>query len=1113
MWLRSCVGLDQLFSRKSGIGVVMLSRDDERDSTDQDSTDQDSTDQSHEAEPSPDAAAPDAAAPDAEAVDAAAAASDSLAGNPQAHSNDGLPEWEPLTPELVEDEAIRGDFMMRWAVILMAFLFGCTQIAETETLVHIKSGQYQVGHGLLPPRVDVFSFTAAGQPWVQMSWLFDLVVAGLYAAGGAVALTLAKALLAAVLCGVVQSISRPGVSTWWGTICAAMMVIACFQQFTALPEFVTLIGLAFTLLCLHRMSLDEDSSARWMLPLGFLVWANLDPGIYLGLVLLLLYGIGELLGGSGDEASETVSRPKQLWSWIGCCLGAALVNPFGWHVFLKPLARYQIEYPALREYIKVSSVSRPEAGELHNYSMVPDVFWMWIDVHVVFAMALVLLALVSLVLNRSRLRLALVLPLCGFVGMAVVASHELAAVSVVACVVATLNFQGWYQASFRQSYSVATRELLFSRFGRAITVLGVFLLAFLVIAGHTAVSEQRRVGLGFSPGLEQAMLGAQENVTGAFDDRTFNFRLDQGDLLIWAGTKVFIDSRVGLYASGGKPTIMEQHLLTREALRSERAGFRFSGRPDVWKKHFDKFKVNHVVPRLYGTNPDYLTYLDLFVSPDWQITQLGASGAVFYRTDRTDDTELMQHIAEHRSDFVKQAFRGNTTDSYLRGAWARPPSFYERYLNTADKQRSNALQLGRHYLDNMLITADSEMPLRLAFGHLAIRSINQSLVDEPQSADAYRFLGLGYYRLGDLEMRIMNVDGRLSGFRFLQAVQALRQSLIIEPDNPAALSALLDCYTRMEKLDLAMEVMEQLIRLHPPNANLTEEQKAQKNQETQTLKNMQNAVNEVEKAVREVLQAEKNLEVGRLLEVAQSATAQGCSNLTLKLLEEYAVLIEASPAAQLQLARLMLEAGRSEEANAVLVKLEAYLEKYPLPDWYYPAGQAGLANGDYNRATRVWHDELLAKEAEANPAFQQGFLATLPFITPSGTNPLAWPVNQILVGTPGLQNWTNQRAEIEFQIAQCQLEAGRCTDAHARLKRLIEHNPDTPLRPLVRMYLAATSDDAVIDEYPDYQWQAVDADSLHPGDPPASDAKPTDAKPTDAKSTDGKSTDGKSTDG
>src|SRR4051812_13803052 len=59
---------------------------------------------------------------------------ETAAGTPPAED---LPEWEPLTPELVEDDAIRGDFAMRWVVVGLAMLLGCSQIAETKTLIHI----------------------------------------------------------------------------------------------------------------------------------------------------------------------------------------------------------------------------------------------------------------------------------------------------------------------------------------------------------------------------------------------------------------------------------------------------------------------------------------------------------------------------------------------------------------------------------------------------------------------------------------------------------------------------------------------------------------------------------------------------------------------------------------------------------------------------------------------------------------------------------------------------------------------------------------------------------------------------------------------------------------
>ena len=76
-----------------------------------------------------------------------------------AHTEE-LPEWEPLTPELVEDEAIRGDVMLRWAVVFLALLIGCRQIVETSTLTHVKTGQYLAVHGFWPPANDVFSATA-----------------------------------------------------------------------------------------------------------------------------------------------------------------------------------------------------------------------------------------------------------------------------------------------------------------------------------------------------------------------------------------------------------------------------------------------------------------------------------------------------------------------------------------------------------------------------------------------------------------------------------------------------------------------------------------------------------------------------------------------------------------------------------------------------------------------------------------------------------------------------------------------------------------------------------------------------------------------------------------
>ena len=137
---------------------------------------------------------------------------------PQVESTptDGLPEVEPLTPEIVEDEALRGDFMLRAFILVLAALVAWTEIAETSTLVHVKAGQYLTANGGLPPKVDVFSSTAVGRPWVNLSWLFDLALAGAFAIAGAKMLTVLKVLIVAATFFLVTRCVRSDVSTWWG---------------------------------------------------------------------------------------------------------------------------------------------------------------------------------------------------------------------------------------------------------------------------------------------------------------------------------------------------------------------------------------------------------------------------------------------------------------------------------------------------------------------------------------------------------------------------------------------------------------------------------------------------------------------------------------------------------------------------------------------------------------------------------------------------------------------------------------------------------------------------------------------------------------------------------
>ena len=73
------------------------------------------------------------------------------------------------------------------------------------------------------------------------------------------------------------------------------------------------------------------------------------------------------------------------------------------------------------------------------------------------------------------------------------------------------------------------------------------------LGGHPRMgaADVRRTGVGFHSSLQASIAGLTQELAESYDDRPFNFVPKQGDVLIWVGKKVFVDSRLALYAGEG----------------------------------------------------------------------------------------------------------------------------------------------------------------------------------------------------------------------------------------------------------------------------------------------------------------------------------------------------------------------------------------------------------------------------------------------------------------------------------------------------------------------------------------------------------------------------------
>ncbi len=1044
---------------------------------------------------------------------------ESAAGEPtEIPDDEGLPEWEPLTPELVEDEAIRGDFVLRWAVVLLAFLMGCVQIHDTRTLVHIKTGQYIASNGWLPPSVDVFSSTASDHQWINLSWLFDLAVAGIFSLSGAIGISIFTALLAAITFWLVGRISQPNVSSWWGSVMGALALLACYPQFIALPDVITLLGLALVLWILFCWRLDPSSRQIWWLVPIVLIWSNLDPKLYLGLCLLILYAVGSTIGRmAGGSNALSSGAHRQLCFAVGASVVAALGNPFGWHAWLSPTVLYGTDYPVLRDYAASSAASAMSTAEHMNYSILDSGFWSSLRVHSLAGIFTLVTAGVAFILNRAKCDWGMLLVYVGFCLFAASVGQNLPAAALVACALGTLNAQQWYQSNFRQTYSIETRELVFSRGGRAVTVLAIFALAFLGSSDRLSGPDGAQIGVGFHPRLVLAIEGFRSDLEGSFDDRPFNFVPAQGDLLIWVDQRPFVDSRVSLYAGEGDNDILLLHDQARHALRiaeeqdeeapqtgileslqldpeADGSPTSWVGDSELWKEIFNRFRITHVIPRLFPiTNPnkdlDYQTYRDLLYSPDsWQLAKLGVTTAIFYRTD-TDDAELSEFLDRNRFSFVDAAFRTNVEgdeNSVARIDWPQPQSVYKKILTPYDEPVPNSVRRSDHYISSLGILA-GDHATSLSLIYLVVRAANEGLVRDPNNAHAFRQLGAAYRALHDFE-KTLCPDASI--LRYYQTVHAYNQALIIEPDNQLAHMALMDMYIQFDKKDLALRELhatEELLAANDPGG----EQAESFDQQYGALRDLyESELSEVREQLDKNPDKEKNW-----FATAQRLSQLGFSALALETLESVdpSELVQNLQAQRMQ-AILLMEVGRADEALQVIRQIELIITGYSESEedfdesrlgsieWRAVAALVHLANAGYAESLDLWNEEIKLRDRKR----LTGLVQTLPLAQPPapliGNERIIWPIQHTAAVEDLVYRHAGESGALLWNIAIGHLEVGNLQQAERYFRKVLEADPNTQFATLVQFYLYLLTDE-IIDVEPDHEKIPVSPDMFAPEEP------------------------------
>lgn len=969
-----------------------------------------------------------------------------------------LPDWEPLSPEIVEDEAIRGDFMLRWAAILLAFLLGCRHIAETQTLVRIRTGEYIAGHGFLPPRTDIFSYTAGDRSWINLGWLFDLLAAGLHAVGGAAALSIGVGIAAAVLIYWLVSLNRSKLPTWWHAVCAGVLLLALHPQFVPLPKLLSLLGVIWTLRGLLHWNETKNARSLWCVVATLAVWANLDSHAVFGWLLLAGYGAGQFIGAALERRPAVEAAEKQLWMKVSAAgVGALLLNPFGWNSLLAMWGRFNVELGWLR----MNGSRTGEVGFAGWLSPLNAAQWKSPSAAIIAAAVLVLMAVVTTVMNRRRVDFGLLIAtvLIGIVG--VMSWEDFALPLIALTVLAAINGQEWYRDNCRQEYSIATFEVLYSRGGRAVTVIALGAMAYFAISGRLMGRDGNRVGFGWTPQVAANAAGLIDDLQDYKEARLMQFRLDQGDYAIWAGHKVFFDSRVGLYARGGA-NVLDQQRDARATLRlaaNDPTATAESTDPEAKARGAEvlkQFEVTHLMPRLWGQQP-YLVINEVVQSPDWQLEKIGTACAVFGR--RLKDPKLN---AERSVNFEREAFRNckPAATSVARMNWPVPQTGYQRFLSLKATPVSNAGRRAQHYIAMLGLAQSGRIrisnPQGLGLCFLAIRDAQAAIGEDNADVAAYLVLSDAYSVLGQIESQITAASGFNSSMqRHFQSTAALQQALLVDPDNPAYRLLLLDKHRKSNRVDVVYGEIQKCLAIYKKKRARTEEDIANLARLRDLSSQLQPMLERMEKAIAEG--REKNTAP---MELANYATSQGFPLRALEVLEADKLKLAGNLPVQLLMAILMSDVGRLEEANMLFENLDGMqgISEPLFGAWQVQAAYVAMARGDYERSL-AWATKQRKVLAETSFTAILGTSPLHSFDIPLVATKTQWPAARAAASEQVLFNIADQIALFEWTAANSLLEAGKCDEAISQLKSLLQNNPRSSYAPLASLYLQLLSDE------------------------------------------------------
>ncbi len=259
------------------------------------------------------------------------------------------------------------------AILFVAvFTMAARAPADTDTWWHLQAGRatWESGHIL---RSDIFSHTRQGQPWINHSWLSQVLLYLLFHHFGYAGLGLFQALVVTLAFGFVYAQMEGPV--FLRALVIILAAAASAVIWIARPQLLSFLLTAVVGYLLHLFKWRRVNRL-WLLPPLFVLWVNLHGGYALGFILLAGFLAGEVFNHLLPYPPDA-DAPRLPWRAIGLVTLVAglsflclVLNPYTTRMWTYYLETVRIN--VLQDFIQ-----EWQSPNFHPLSAQPFI-WLWL---------------------------------------------------------------------------------------------------------------------------------------------------------------------------------------------------------------------------------------------------------------------------------------------------------------------------------------------------------------------------------------------------------------------------------------------------------------------------------------------------------------------------------------------------------------------------------------------------------------------------------------------------------------------------------------------------------------------------------------------------------------